>query len=302
MNLLPFRSLFAGALARVRTALATRDNWFEAIARGQLNQPTSYQGRLLPGFPSESIQIGTTGQCGKETLREAFVFYRDCIRHFRELGAPLDSKHVLLDFGVGWGRIARFFLRELDIDKIYGIDVNHELIGFCKTAFASNNFSAINPWPPTDFAAGQFNYVVGYSVFSHLSEKACSAWIKEFHRITAPGAILALTTRGRPFLSYCESLATQNSLAGYPLALSTMFDDFDAARAGYDRGEFVHSNSEGVSGGGAMSSEFYGETFISEKYAQSAYSEFFSLERFVFDPMRQTHPILFFRRSDSTDR
>ena len=82
----------------------------------------------------------------------------------------------------------------------------------------------------------------------------------------------------------------------YLKALSMLFDDFSEARSRYDLGEFVHSNREGVNGGGAMTAEFYGETFIPEKYARSAYSDLFDLEKFLFNPPRQTHPIMFFKR------
>jgi hypothetical protein len=43
-------------------------------------------------------------------------------------------------------------------------------------------------------------------------------------------------------------------------------------------------------------SRFYGETFIPEKYARSAYADLFVLEKFLFDPIRQPQPIMFFRK------
>ena len=64
----------------------------------------------------------------------------------------------------------------------------------------------------------------------------------EFHRILAPGGLVALTTRGRGFLDHCEALKG-TGCTGYLEALSRMFDDFDLARACYDKGEFVHSNN-----------------------------------------------------------
>jgi hypothetical protein len=119
--------------------------------------------------------------------------------------------------------------------------------------------------------------------------------MREFNRILTPGGMVALTTRGRPFFDYCESLK-DNGHTGYLEALSMLFDDFSEARNRYDRGEFVHSNREGVNGGGAMTADFYGETFIPEKYARSAYADLFVLEKFLFNPSRQTHPIMFFRK------
>jgi SAM-dependent methyltransferase len=272
-----------------------QDEWFTAICESYLNPPVTAYGKRLPAFPSDIIQTNTTGQAGVNTLKEAFVFYQGCIETFKSLGATVEPKHRLLDFGVGWGRIARLFLRELPMENIYGIDVMEEFVQICRQTFRSDNFNVTTPFPPTQLPAEGFNFIVGYSVFSHLSEEACASWMKEFSRILSPGGILALTTRGRPFFDFCESLREKGH-SGYLDALSKIFDDFDHARSRYDQGEFIHSNREGVDGGGAMTADFYGETFIPEKYARSAYADHFVLEKFLFDPALQSHPTMFFRK------
>lgn len=271
------------------------DQWFDTVCESYSNPPVVWNGKKLPGFPSDQIQANTTGQAGVNTLREAFIFYQDCINTFASLGYPIESTHNLLDFGVGWGRIARFFLRELPLENIHGLDVTEEFVQICRETFQSDNFQSTTPHPPTTLPDEKFNYVVGYSVFSHLSEVTCRKWMEEFHRILVPGGLVALTTRGSTFFDFCESLRNQGH-TGYLQALSEMFDSFEAAREAYNRGEFVHSNQKGVNGGGAMNADFYGETFIPEQYARTAYSDLFVLESFLFDPARQTHPIMFFRK------
>jgi SAM-dependent methyltransferase len=273
----------------------TDDEWFEKICESYSNPPVMVNGRPLPKFPSDQLQINTVGQAGVPALREAFIFYQDCVNNFRDLGLPIKHQARLLDFGIGWGRIARFFLRELQVSNIYGLDVMDEFVQICRETFGSDNFYVTSPYPPTTMADQQFDYIVGFSVFSHLSENACRRWMDEFHRLLMPGGMIALTTRGRPFFDYCEAQKGQGH-AGYLDALSTLFDDFDQARDRYDRGEFVHCNKEGVAGGGAMTAEFYGETFIPEAYARVAYKGKFILEKFLFDPARQSHPIMFFRK------
>jgi SAM-dependent methyltransferase len=269
--------------------------WFDAICESYEKPSAYFDGKLLPAFPPDQIQINTTGQAGVNTLREAFVFFEDCATTFTELGVPMKSESKLLDFGVGWGRIARFFLRDIPIENIYGLDVMEEFVAICKETFRSTNFHTTAPFPPSILKESTFDFVVGYSVFSHLSEQACKAWMGEFARVTKPGAIVALTTRGRPFFDYCESLKNKG-LGGYSDSLANMFSDFGAARADYDAGKIVHSNAYGVTGGGAMTADFYGETFIPKAYAKQAYSEYFVLEKFMYDPARQSHPIMFFRR------
>ncbi len=276
--------------------MSTEDAWFNKIVESYTSPPVYVDGQLLPAFPPDILQINTTGQAGAATLREAHVFYEDCKRTFARLGRPLESTSRLLDFGIGWGRIARFFLREIPLANIHGIDVTPEFVAVCKETFRSDNFQVTPAFPPCGLPDGTFDFVVGYSVFSHLSGPACHAWMKEFHRITRPGAIVALTTRGRPFFDYCESLKGKGH-GGYADALANMFADFGEARARYDRGELVHSNAYGVTGGGAMTAEFYGETFIPERYARTAFAEHFALAEFLYDPVRQSHPIMFFRRT-----
>ena len=271
-----------------------KDKWFELINQSYQNPPITYKDQLLPGFPSDTIQINTTGQCGAPTLKEAFIFYEDCAQTFEKTGIPISNKHTLLDFGIGWGRIARFFMKDLPLKNIYGIDVEPSMIDICKDTFKTDNFQTCEPHPPTSLPEEKFDFIVAYSVFSHLSEEACFEWMKEFSRILRPGGMVAVTTRGRPFFDFCQAQNPES--AGYTGALGRLFPDFNEARAQYDRGEFVHSNIRGVDGGGSMNSTFYGETFIPEQYARTAYNEFMTFENFLYEPPRQTHPILFMRK------
>jgi SAM-dependent methyltransferase len=271
--------------------------WFDRLCRSADASATRLEawGQALPEFPPESVQVNTTSMSGEETIREAFIFYEDCVAAFAELGKPLTRECRLLDFGTGWGRIARCFLWDMPRGNLAGIDVDPELIGICHETFGPAGFSVCPAYPPTDLPDGSFDFIVGYSVFSHLSESACGMWMSEFHRLLKPGGVVALTTRGRWFFDYCRQLGGCAG-DGYQRALSGMFPDMDEAKARYDRGEFVHSNAAGVSGGGPRNSDFYGETFIPEPYARRAWSDRFALARFLFEPGRQSHPIMFFLR------
>lgn len=267
----------------------TADAWFDDVCRSYSDPPVfTAQGTRLPAFPPDDVQIRTTSLAGVETLREAFAFYRACIDQFAAGGNPVTSSSRVLDFGTGWGRIARFFLERVPLDSLYGIDVMPEFIEICRETFDSTNFIVVDAFPPTRLPAHSFTHIVGYPVFSHLSEEACQTWAAEFRRILVPRGSVALTTRGRWFLDYCASL--QKSPDGYGQALSTLFDDFEAARARYDAGEFVHASSPGVSGGGVLSAGYYGETFIPEQYARTGFLPHLQLEAFLTDDSAQPHP------------
>lgn len=96
-------------------------------------------------------------------------------------------------------------------------------------------------------------------------------------------------------MNYCESLKQQD-VSGYSEALSILFDDFDQARADYNQGKFLHSNINGVTGGGELSGDFYGETFIPEAYARQTYSDLFELVNFSLSPLDPIAIMVFSRQ------
>ena len=212
--------------------------WFDMLCSSTEKQNMTIRGKRLPSFPSRDYQKKTTGASGKSTLREAFNFYCDCVKNFDSMQNPLSEKSSLLDFGVGWGRITRFFLKELPFENLYGIDVEEKSIQICKDSFGTENFFTCSAYPPTQLEDSTFTHIVGFSVFSHLSEKACKLWMAEFYRLLKPNGSLALTTRGNPFFNYCENLRGQQNLDAHSSTLSTLFDDFDAAKTAYNRGQF----------------------------------------------------------------
>ena len=248
-------------------------------------------GVALPRMPDATLQVNTVGQAGAGAIEEAWAFAAQCLARFRASPRFADDGKLLLDFGTGWARIARCFLRDVRAENIIAADVDPDLISVCRSIFPGPRFLRCSPMPPLPLRDGSVDFVVGYSVFSHLSEAACRAWLGEFARVLKPGGMAALTTRGRWFFDYAAGLTGSDT---YAQALARMFPDFDDARARYDRGEFVHSNVAGVTGGGVLDGGFYGETFISERCARLSLSE--TLPFAEFHQEAGSHPILFFEK------
>ena len=271
------------------------DEWFQKIT-SSLHAKVLHEGVLLPFFPPDQTQVNTTGQSGANTLWEAYIFYRDCSDVFFQhspLFQQVDKK--LIDFGAGWGRILRFFLKDFRPDNLIGVDIDDKLLDICRETFSWGTFLKSEAFPPLNIPDNSVDFLVGYSVFSHLSEEACLAWVKEFARVLKPGGMVGVTTRGIWFLDYCKSLQSQNP-QGYAKALSTLFPDFDLAKQKYDQGLFVHANQSGVTGGGVLDGTFYGESFIPESYAKKAFAEYFEVLDFHFIPGQSSHPIIFMKK------
>jgi cyclopropane fatty-acyl-phospholipid synthase-like methyltransferase len=178
--------------------------WFDLLDKSAENKPTD--GIELPGFPSEEFQIASIGSAGTTALIEGQRFYT-LIKHYADrLGVTLDPQETaIMDFGCGWGRMTRFFLKDVAAENLYGVDVTPSMIETCKSTIPHGNFSVIGAEPPTTFAANSFDIIFAYSVFTHLPENVHIKWIQEFSRLLKPGGILVITTQPRKFIALCES-------------------------------------------------------------------------------------------------
>jgi SAM-dependent methyltransferase len=272
-------------------SILSNDQWLDLLGRAAAGENVPFGGGSLPAMPDPQVQIRTVGQAGAGAMTEAWDFAAQCLERFRTSPRFKEPGKVLLDFGTGWGRIARCFMRDFLAENLIGADVDGDLIAICQQTFPGPRFFHSRPNPPLEMQNETVDFITGYSVFSHLSEAACRAWIAEFARILKPGGVIALTTRGRWFFDYA---ATRTGTDPYSQALARMFPNFELAKTAYDRGEFVHSNANGVTGGGVLDGSFYGETFIPERFAKEVLGSG-PLQMMEFFP-DQGHPIMFFQK------
>lgn len=238
-------------------------------------------GDPLPDFPGEEMQRNTTSLAGLDALEQAYAFYRDVSEVLERALHPIMEDWQILDFGSCWGRISRFFMRDVPLKNIHGIDVEEVFVEKCKVLFDSKNFTVCGKAPPCEFACTSFNLITAYSVFSHLSEAAFMAWLSEFHRILKKDGVIAFTTRNQVFFDYCSQIRNQgDKLSGYQKALADMMPDIHDFQRRYGNGEFIFATGSGVSGGGAMDESFYGEAFIPKAYVECELGSLFEILEF----------------------
>ena len=249
---------------------------------------------LLPGLPSHELQETFTGSSGDRTLKEgwhAYRLFRDTFAGHSDTG--LDSTSRVLDFGCGWGRTIRFFVKDLPASGLFGVDVNPVVLNFCKESNPWAQFSLNDVLPPTDLPDASFDLIYGYSVFSHLSEEAHRKWAEEFARLLKPGGLLMVTTWPRSFIEHCEWLRTAEAAARLPDShriSGGAFQDTSAALAAYDRGEFCFSYRE------PSDPEHFGEAAIPEAYIRRSWAEHFELAEYVDDRRRCPQNLIVCRR------
>lgn len=232
---------------------------------------------LVPALPSPYHRRNWTGDAGEWTFRQAQAFQnlieRAAAQHLRK---PL-AKAEILDFGCGWGRILRFFLRSVPHTQLHGCDCWPEIVEVSRRDNRWCDFQAVPTLPATQYESGRFDLIYLYSVFSHLSEAAHLAWVQEFHRILQPGGIVVATTRGRDFLQRLAANREKQKSRGMRQSMlaTDAFPNIDETFAAYDRGEFCYAPT---GGGGPLDASFYGEAAVPAAWFRKHWDGFEILE------------------------
>jgi SAM-dependent methyltransferase len=233
-------------------------------------------------LPAENVQIQFVGKAGDAALGEAQTLARAFKDLYKEHVGPFTESTRVLDYGCGWGRITRFFLKDVAAGNLLGVDCNDGIIDFCRESNPWARFELIDPMPPTNLPGDQFDLVFSYSVFTHLREDVHLALLDELGRLVKPGGLLILSVRPREFLSYCTTLTAVPG--GYQKpedALVGLFPDAERALADFDDGRFVFAPYRYSSYG-----DWGGEACISRPYVEREWTSKLDLLDFIEDPDR----------------
>ena len=252
------------------------DFWFWLYTEGYRRNKMVRQ--LLPSLPAERIQIQFTGGTGDETLHQAFSAYQLFKEIMQQSLYPISQQRIILDFGCGWGRVTRFFSKEVAPENLHGIDCDPEIIEVCNASNLPGNFTSVAPIPPTHFPENSFDYIYSYSVFSHLSEESHNAWLKEFQRILKPGGLLIVTTRPRDFILICADLKKAKDVPAYAKGAALSFANTEECLAQYDDGEYCFSYT---GGDGVREGSFYGETCIPKQYVEKEWGRYLDVLNYL---------------------
>lgn len=232
---------------------------------------------IIPQMPTEKVQLHFTGASGRWTLHQSLDFVNLAVEALSQQGTNELKEKKLLDFGCGWGRITRMWLRKIPAENITGVDPMQEMIELCANTIPNAHFLLTQPAPPIrDFVAQSFDLLTAYSVFSHLNEEYLNLWFGEFARLMKPGGMMFITTRSRKFIDHLQQKKDRNEFAEYEQALKNNFPDLERAYRDYDQGKVFHQPI----GGGSLSTSFYGETCVPESYFHR-FDDTFEVVRFI---------------------
>ncbi len=247
--------------------------------------------QLLPSLPPAEIQRHYNWKTGESNLEFGFQIYQLLKQLMEQHRGAIGENTTILDFGCGWGRMLRFFLKDTRPSNLWGVDVSEEAVQVCKQTNRWCNFDLVQSVPPSTFRDGMFDLVYAYSVFSHLSEEVHAKWIAEFHRIMKPGALLVLTTQPRKFIT-----ATRDAQLGQTTNvrnIATAFPDVEQALRDYDSGKYCFGSGKRADGG------TFGVACISKSYVLEHWGRYLQfIDYMPVSPARPQHIIVMKKGND----
>jgi SAM-dependent methyltransferase len=140
-----------------------------------------------------------------------------------EVGINVADLRTILDFGCGCGRILAGWEDVLSPKaKLFGCDINADLVAFCQANIRYAEVVRANRMPPLPYPDDVFDLVYAASVYTHMTMPAMLQWTGELARILQPGGHALVTTMGS---CYDKSLAELSR---------------DGCRLLYKRGYYTH--------------------------------------------------------------
>ena len=250
--------------------------------------------RILPSMPAEEVQRRFTSMTGDYAMREAFSMYTVCKQLLRQYAGGIENAGAILDYGCGWGRIIRLFLKDVEPSRLLGVDCFDQILDIARQTNTWCQFELVPTLPPTELPSNSFGLIYLFSVFSHLSEDAQLRWIEEFSRILKPGGLVVATTRSREHLLKIQQMRSQKNLPAHEHGIITAFPDIDGTLAAYDRGEFCFYQ---IGGGDILDGSFYGEAVVPEAYVRNNWARHLEVVDFITDRSLMVQKVIVARKN-----
>ena len=255
-----------------------------ALLKRSIKEP-EIQGAKFPGFPDESTQVLFTSLKWDTALDEAYAFYRVAKAGLARWSKPLSRSSHYLDFGVGWGRIARLFLKDVDGQNIHGVDVTPQILGICQSLMPVGNYTPVEPRGPLNLEPNSCDLATAFSVFSHLSPESGLHWMEQLHKVLKPGGILVVTTLSRSFVELCKGVMASPDASDWHRGMADHvrngMPDWKEKLQRFPTDQFLYLPAGG--GFTTMAPQDYGWAMVPEAWARKNWSKWFDVREYVDD-------------------
>ncbi len=156
----------------------------------------------VPTMASDEVQRNWTGNCGQPLMDQSVLFVRTLFAMYGRHGAKAAAELRVLDFGCGWGRLLRLFLKYVPAEGLHGVDPWQRSIDLCREHRLPCNLALSDYIPRTLPVKGPFDLIYAFSVFTHLSESTARVALATLREAIAEGGLLCLTIRPVEYWRY----------------------------------------------------------------------------------------------------
>jgi SAM-dependent methyltransferase len=168
------------------------------------NQQFPHLSRLLPRMAAEDVQVAWTGASGRHLLTGTVDFVRMVASHFQQYcSRPLQDARML-DFGCGYGRVARVMYWYTYPDEYFGVDPWDRSLELCRQDGLLGHFLP-SDYVPETLPVGdlRFDLIFAFSVFTHTSERVTRSALRTLRKYIRNNGLLVITVRP---VEYCTIL------------------------------------------------------------------------------------------------
>jgi SAM-dependent methyltransferase len=211
-ELKPDLSNLAELLARVPLAV-----WGQVLAAA--DELLGRADVFLPQMPDPSVQEAWTGLSGGRLLRQSIAFIEQVALACAEAGVTPATAQVL-DFGVGWGRLAMLWLKYSQPKNLVGCDAWQDSLDLARHCRLPIQLIRSDPYLHSlPLQEASLDVVFAFSVFTSLGPKAFPSCLEGVARLLKPGGTVVFTVRPAEYWSLrpdvSEALSTAESSEFY---------------------------------------------------------------------------------------
>ncbi|GHU35099.1 hypothetical protein AGMMS50256_29730 [Betaproteobacteria bacterium] len=169
---------------------------FGLLILGMPNPEFPKISKILPRMASEEVQKSWTGSSGSTLLAQTLDFVRSLSYNYTKYtGNTLEARKIL-DFGCGYGRIARLMYYFTSEDNFHAMDPWDKSLEICNQDGLTKNF-LLSDYLPLTLPAEEksFDLIFAFSVFTHLSERAIRTNLNTISKYIKPDGLIVITIR-----------------------------------------------------------------------------------------------------------
>jgi len=179
----------------------------------------------------------------------------------------------VLDWGCGCGRLSAQFLATDAPITLIGADLDQVSINWCQRNLPDSHYHVVSPEPPSPYYANEFDLIFSYSVLTHLGRDSQEAWLKEMHRILAPGGYFLATVKSEIALKF----------------------DTKSARPCWTSDEFFDVEDPTLNG--IAPPGYYRAAFQSENYTRRQFGKYFEIVEYVLSGEASGEDLILMRKA-----